>query len=349
MLANMVQNSRPSITEVIRKEVKIVEEVETKNKSWKNLWHYFGEADLKWFNIILLGSSHAFFLYTLYYIYFERGFFNFPWLFTLTLGLVSGLGVTAGAHRLFTHRCYKANLPLRSFLVIGYILAGMNSLSNWVRDHRVHHKFTDTVTDPHNATRGFFFSHVGWLMMKKHPSVIREGKKIDMSDLLEDPLVQFQEKYFLYLSVVICHIAPVLIPWYFWNYAFWDCFCMNMFRWVLTLNNVWSVNSAAHIWGSKPYDKSIKPTENRFVAVVAFGEGWHNYHHTFPWDYRASEYGRYLNLTGLILNMFAAIGWAYDLKTPSPELIQRVATKRGDGSWYAWGHEVPESADKFSH
>ena len=104
------------------------------------------------------------------------------------------LGITAGSHRLWCHKAYKAKLPLRIILCVLQTLSFQNSIYEWCRDHRVHHKFTDTDADPHNITRGFFFSHMGWLMMRKHPDVAKMGKLVDMSDLEADPVVQFQKK-----------------------------------------------------------------------------------------------------------------------------------------------------------
>lgn len=110
------------------------------------------------------------------------------------LGGLSGFGVTGGAHRFWTHRSYKANTPMRIILMLCFTLSGQNSIYEWVRDHRVHHKFSETDADPHNSNRGFFFAHVGWLMMHKHPEVVRKGKMLDMSDILEDPVVRFHQK-----------------------------------------------------------------------------------------------------------------------------------------------------------
>lgn len=86
--------------------------------------------------------------------------------------------------------------------------------------------------------------------------------------------------------------------------------------------------------------------ENLTVALLAFGEGYHNYHHTFPWDYRASEIGKRLNVTTFLLNIFQKIGWAYDMKTTPLELVQRMVLNNGDGSHYKWGHEVTEENAK---
>ena len=104
------------------------------------------------------------------------------------------MGITAGAHRLWAHRAYKARFPTRVFLSIVQTMAFQNHIYEWARDHRVHHKYSETDADPHNATRGFFFSHVGWLLCRKHPEVIRKGRAISCEDLLRDPVVRFQKK-----------------------------------------------------------------------------------------------------------------------------------------------------------
>ncbi|XP_021566832.1 stearoyl-CoA desaturase 5 [Carlito syrichta] len=108
--------------------------------------------------------------------------------------LLTALGVTAGAHRLWSHRSYKAKLPLRIFLAIANSMAFQNDIFEWARDHRAHHKYSETDADPHNARRGFFFSHIGWLFVRKHRDVIEKGRKLDVTDLLADPVVRFQRK-----------------------------------------------------------------------------------------------------------------------------------------------------------
>ncbi|PNF16818.1 hypothetical protein B7P43_G19111, partial [Cryptotermes secundus] len=156
-----------------------------------------GEADtatpakqqMKWNNVILLTVIHLLALYSLLVVVPRAKLITVLW--DLLYGIVGGIGVTAGAHRLWTHRSYKAKLPLRIILAGLYLEAGMNPLFEWVRDHRVHHKFSDTDADPHNASRGLFFSHVGWLMQKKHPQVLRRGREVDMSDILADPVIRF--------------------------------------------------------------------------------------------------------------------------------------------------------------
>lgn len=131
-----------------------------------------------------------------------------------------------------------------------------NTLYEWVRDHRVHHKFSETDADPHNSKRGFFFAHVGWLMMHKHPEVLRRGRQLDMSDILSDPVVQFHQKYFIPLKLLFCFVLPVIVPVYFFNDSwYWAMMTEMVLRYTFSLNFTWSVNSAAHMWGTRPYDK----------------------------------------------------------------------------------------------
>ncbi|KAF5281201.1 hypothetical protein FQA39_LY17841 [Lamprigera yunnana] len=341
----------PNSTEVVKSIVPPVDyNAPKKNggfyfKDWEEFKDFFSK--LKWFNITLITSLHIGFVWAV---------INFPWIYRLRLILwhaliihILGLGVGAGAHRLWCHKSYKAKLPLRIFLMLCYSVAGHNPLFYWVRDHRVHHRFTDTDADPHNSKKGFFYSHVGWLFMKKHPEVIRRGKEVDMSDLWEDPVIRFHQKYYIMLTIILGFILPTIGPPLLWGQDwFWSIISACVGRYCLALNFTWFVNSAAHMWGTKPFDCSISPTDNRWVSFFTFGEGWHNYHHTFPWDYKAAELDFVgYNGSSLFINFCAKMGWAYDLKSASPQLIKRIVRKGGDGSHRAWGHEeVPYSAEE---
>lgn len=249
-------------------------------------------------------------------------------------GLGSGLGVTAGAHRLWTHRTYHAGTPLRILLMLLFTVSGQNDLHDWVRDHRLHHRHSETDADPHNAHRGFFFAHCGWLMVRKHPEVSRRGASIDMTDVLADPVVAFQRRWFIPLSLAFSLVIPSLIPCLCWDARWQTAVLGSILRLVISLHCTWLVNSAAHIWGMHPYDAGINPTENLVVAIAAMGEGWHNYHHVFPWDYRAAELpGWTANLTTGFIDICAHFGWVWGRKTASRELIRRQAQRGGDGSW----------------
>ncbi|XP_061706526.1 acyl-CoA Delta-9 desaturase-like [Cydia pomonella] len=268
--------------------------------------------------------------------------------FTCLVHLVSMLGVTAGAHRLWSHRSYKVKWPLKLLLLIFQTIAMQYSVINWVRDHRMHHKYVDTDADPHNAARGLFFSHVGWLLVHKHPEYVRKSKGLDLSDVYADPMLRFQDKYFLILMPFTTFILPTLIPVYFWNESWTNAFFVAaVLRLGLTYNTVSLINSAAHKWGHKPYDKNILATEISLVSLLFVGEGFHNYHHTFPWDYKAAELGSaMLNFSTTFIDFFEKIGWAYDLKTVSDEVIQKRVKRTGDGSHLLWRRSDKEQSEE---
>ncbi|XP_064458048.1 acyl-CoA Delta-9 desaturase-like [Ornithodoros turicata] len=289
-----------------------------------------GRAVIVWGNVALFAFLHIGALYGLYIACFYAKWGSI--VFILIALEVSGLGVTAGAHRLWCHRAYKAKFPLRVFLMLCNNIALQNSVYEWSRDHRVHHKFSETDADPTNIKRGLFFSHIGWLMSKKHPEVIRKGKTIDCSDLLQDPVLIFQRRYYVPLATTFCFILPTVIPHWLFDESYWNAFfACAMFRYVLSLHVTWLVNGVAHLWGTRPYDKSIAPAENILVSAVAAGEGFHNYHHAFPWDYSTSEMGWKWNITTMFIDAMAALGLAYDLKTASKSMVQDRINRTGDG------------------
>ncbi|CAH1990702.1 unnamed protein product [Acanthoscelides obtectus] len=261
-------------------------------------------------------------------------------LFAFLTIYITGFGITAGAHRLWSHRAYKAKWPLRLLLVILFTVTGQRHVYAWALDHRVHHKYSESEADPHNAKRGFFFSHVGWLILTPHPKVVEKRKVVDMSDLEADPIVMWQKRLYPPLFAIFNIILPVGIPVYYWNETLWNSFWINFVaRFTITLNIAFFVNSIAHMWGQKPYDRNISPVENLAVSLAALGEGWHNYHHVFPWDYKTGELGNAYNPSTTFIDFFAKLGWAYDLKSVSKGMIARRAKKCGDGSHpQIWGY-----------
>ena len=287
-----------------------------------------------WRNVILFALLHGYSVYGLYLALFSAQWKTLG--FSFMLHIMGGLGITMGAHRLWSHRSFKATFPLRVILALFQTLAAQNDIYEWTRDHRVHHKYSETDADPHNAHRGFFFSHMGWLMYRKHPEVIAKGKGLDMSDLKNDTVVMLQRKFYLPLVFIVCFALPTFIPWYYWNESVVTALMVAGFlRYTLILHTTWFVNSLAHWVGSKPYDKTIHPSQNGCVAFLAFGEGWHNYHHTFPWDYKAAELGGLVNynITSLIIDFCQKIGLAYDLRTVTPAMMERRIQRTGDGSY----------------
>ncbi|KAG5834381.1 hypothetical protein ANANG_G00260920 [Anguilla anguilla] len=286
--------------------------------------------NIVWRNVILMTLLHIGAVYSLFLIPKAH---PLTWIWSYLCFLITALGVTAGAHRLWSHRSYKAKLPLRIFLAAANSMAFQNDIYEWSRDHRVHHKYSETDGDPHNAKRGFFFAHVGWLFVRKHRDVLEKGKKLDFSDLLADPVVVFQRKYYNTSVLVMCFLVPTVVPWYFWGETLWNSyFLSSILRYTISLNVTWLVNSAAHMYGNRPYDKDISPRENRFVTFGAIGEGFHNYHHTFPFDYSTSEFGLRFNPTTCFIDLMCWLGLASNRKRASSEMIQARKLRTGDRS-----------------
>jgi len=226
------------------------------------------------------------------------------------------IGVTGGMHRLWAHRSYTARWPLRLFLMCCAAISNQGTIYHWVRDHRIHHRFSEKSADPHNANIGFFYSHIGWLLVEKSPETIKEGKKLNMDDLHEDRFVMFEKNAHPWFPLFMSFILPGLICTAFGN-TYWDgVFFAGALRYVLCLHFTWFVNSAAHLWGERPYNKQIGPAENLWVSIFAAGEGWHNFHHTYPFDYATSEYGIFTqwNPTKFFIDMASFVGLATNLR-----------------------------------
>lgn len=165
-----------------------------------------------------------------------------------------------------------------------------------------------------------------------------------MSDLMADKILWFQHKNYGVLVIFIAFIGPLVTPVVWWNETWFNSLCIAvMLRWVCSLNSTWLVNSAAHMFGTRPYDKNLNPAENMTVSGLTLGEGFHNYHHVFPWDYKVAELGSYtLNFTTLFIDVCARLGLAYDLKSVSEEIVEKRVTRTGDGSHNLWGWGDPE-------
>uniref|UniRef100_A0A8C6R4F3 Acyl-CoA desaturase 1-like n=1 Tax=Nannospalax galili TaxID=1026970 RepID=A0A8C6R4F3_NANGA len=259
-----------------------------------------------WRNIILMSLLH---MGALYGITLIPSCKFYTCLFGLVYNVISAQGITARAHRLWSHRTYKARLPLRPFLIIANTMAFQNDVYEWARDHRTHHKFTETHADPHNSRRGFFFSHVGWLLVRKHPAVKEKGGKLDMSDLEAEKLVMFQRRYYKPAVLMICIILPTLVPWYCWGETFQHSLHIATFlRYAIMLNFTWLVNSAPHLYGYS------------LTAPLASVPG------------EASEYRWHINFTTFFIDCMAALGLAYDQKEVSKAAVLARIKRTGDGS-----------------
>jgi stearoyl-CoA desaturase (delta-9 desaturase) len=195
--------------------------------------------------------------------------------------LVTGLSITAGYHRLFAHRAYAAPAAVRALFAIFGAAAFENSVISWAAAHRFHHRHVDTDDDPYNAQKGFFYSHMGWIMV--------EGPKHDDTsnapDLWKDPILRWQHNHIFAIGAAVNIIAVVVLGLLTGNMLGMLVFAL-LLRMVLTHHFTFLINSAAHMWGSQPYSTAHSARDNWFLSFLSFGEGYHNYHHSFQADYR---------------------------------------------------------------
>ena len=195
--------------------------------------------------------------------------------------LVTGVSITAGYHRLFTHRAYSAVAPVRALFAIVGAATFQNSVITWGAAHRFHHRNVDTDDDPYNAQEGFFHSHIGWVLV--------EGAKHDdtsnVPDLWKDPILRWQHRHILAIGTVV-NLASTVALGLLTGHMLGMFIFAFLLRLVLTHHFTFLINSAAHMWGSQPYSTAHSARDNWLLSFLSYGEGYHNYHHSFQADYR---------------------------------------------------------------
>jgi stearoyl-CoA desaturase (delta-9 desaturase) len=204
------------------------------------------------------------------------------WVTLAVLYMVTGLGITVGYHRLICHRSFTCPPAIKTAFLIAGGWALENSALKWSADHLRHHARTDQEEDPYNAKRGFWYSHCGWLFFKDpyaHPKYEAPFRK--------DPLVLWQHRY--YVPIILSGLAlPLLIGFLTGGLkGAVGCFLLaGIGRVFLVLNSTFCINSVCHLWGDQPESTKNSSRNSFWVSLVTFGEGYHNYHHAYPTDYR---------------------------------------------------------------
>ncbi|PYH81131.1 hypothetical protein BO82DRAFT_375049 [Aspergillus uvarum CBS 121591] len=222
----------------------------------------------------------------------------------------TGLGITAGYHRLWSHSSYSAALPLRIWLAAAGGGAVEGSARWWSRLHRAHHRYTDTDQDPYSVNKGLFYSHFGWMILKQNPKRIG---RTDISDLNEDPVVVWQHRHYLLVVAVMGMGVPMLGAglWGDW----WGGFIYaGILRIFFVQQATFCINSLAHWLGEQPFDDRNSPRDHAITALATLGEGYHNFHHEFPSDYRNAIQWYQYDPTKWMIWLWKQMGLAYDLK-----------------------------------
>jgi stearoyl-CoA desaturase (delta-9 desaturase) len=232
--------------------------------------------------------------------------------------LTGAIGICLGYHRLLTHRSMRVAQPLEYAITLFGVLALQGGPINWVATHRAHHAFSDTERDPHDSRRGFLWSHMEWLYRSNPARLSRLEEFRYAPDLTADPFHRFIDTTAPLWQLAL---AAGLFAAGGWPWVIWGIFV----RLVVTYHATWLVNSAAHLIGYRTYRTAgaDESTNNWWVAIVAWGEGWHNNHHAFPFSARHGLHRFEFDLTWLTIRALAFFRIALDVKVPSAVMLDR--------------------------
>jgi stearoyl-CoA desaturase (delta-9 desaturase) len=222
---------------------------------------------------------------------------------------LTGTAITAGYHRYYAHRAFECRSAVKFLMLIFGAAALENSALSWVADHREHHRHTDREQDPYNIQKGFFWAHIGWIYFKH----TEDRDFSNVKDLKKDALIQWQHKYYVPIALIVGLGVPFLIGLLFgrpWGGVIWG----GLLRLVVVHHATFLINSAAHTFGTKPYSETTSARDSWWLPFFSFGEGYHNYHHAFPSDYRNGTAWYHWDTTKWVIRALALPGWTWNLR-----------------------------------
>ena len=277
---------------------------------------------INWLNSIFLFATPVLALIgiILHWIYFSP-----PGLLELIvffgLYFACGLSITVGYHRLFSHRSHNAKWPLVLFYSIFGAGSFQNSIIEWCSDHRRHHKMTDSEDDPYSATRGFWYSHIGWILMEEENFT---NDFSNVKDLQESKIIMWQHRNVFLIGALSGLILPAIIGLAIGGISgAVGCFVWaGLARVVFVHHGTFLINSAAHIWGTQPYSEENSSRDSFWLAFLTFGEGYHNFHHTFQADYRNGHKWYHMDPSKWWIQSFKYLGLNTDLKSTPKHSIE---------------------------
>lgn len=279
--------------------------------------------NVRWTNsAFLIGTLLTSFIGLPIFIYHYGGQINW-WLHGsvfVAMFIASGLSITLGYHRLFSHLSFKASWPVRLLTLIFGATAMENSALEWCSDHRRHHKHTDDDEDPYNIQRGFFFAHMGWIMMRP---IGGESPLTNVNDLKRDPLVRFQHKWWAAIGILVGFGLPALIGYLVEGGigAASGLLIGGVTRLVAVHHMTFFINSLCHTLGHQPYSDRCSAKDSWIMALFTFGEGYHNFHHEFQHDYRNGVKFWQFDPTKWTIHILEKIGMASKLRRVADETI----------------------------
>jgi stearoyl-CoA desaturase (Delta-9 desaturase) len=236
--------------------------------------------------------------------------------------LASSFSITLGYHRLFSHVSFKAGWPVRLLVLIFGGAAFEQSAMRWSAMHRRHHRYTDTDRDPYNIKRGFFYAHVGWVFLE--PPYLNYS---NVRDLARDPLIRHQHEHYRLWSYLFGFLVPFFAGAWIggWEYAILFPVAARIF---IVLNLAFFINSVAHSYGDQPFDAKTTARDHWLAVLLTNGEGYHNFHHRFPRDYRNGVRWHHWDPTKWLIWLLSCVGLTSELNRTSAEMLARATDHR---------------------
>ena len=235
----------------------------------------------------------------------------------LIFWFISGMGITMGYHRLFAHKSFKTNSFVEWILMILGSLAFENTILKWVSDHRKHHNLSDTKDDPYSIMEGFWHAHIGWII-KNTPE--EQSRIKGVKDIESKSAIKFQNKYYFHIGIIVGFILPLILG-FIYNRPLGAVLWAGFLRVTLVHHATFFINSLCHYVGNRPYDYKSSARDSWFVSLFTFGEGYHNFHHTFQWDYRNGVKWFAFDPSKWIIKLLSFVGITYDLKETKEYMI----------------------------
>ncbi|MGE0103863.1 MAG: acyl-CoA desaturase [Blastocatellales bacterium] len=258
---------------------------------------------------------------------------NFSWaalgVAVLMWWVAGSLGIGIGYHRLLTHRGFKAPKWVEYFLTICGTLALQGGPVGWVATHRIHHANTEKDGDPHSPRHGFWWSHMGWIVngQSTHSEVSWLAKYVP--DLAKDRFLDWLSRWSF-----VTQIPVIALLWWAggWQFVLWGVCLRVVFSWHATC----FVNSAAHVWGARRFDTRDDSRNNWWVALMTFGEGWHNNHHAFPAAARHGLAWYELDLNWISIWILKKLGLARNIRLANPAIYLESEKRQTEGNYSAY-------------
>jgi stearoyl-CoA desaturase (delta-9 desaturase) len=253
-------------------------------------------------------------------IYFLNNSINWSQIILLIVFyFITGISITAGYHRLFSHHTYQTNKFVKILFLFFGAGAFQNSALKWSSDHRIHHRHVDHEQDPYNINRGFFYAHIGWIFYKDDVGSEKNYPK----DLLNDKLVMWQHRHYNLIAVSSGLLLPALIG-HLLGSALGGLALSGLLRLVFVHHCTFFINSLCHVVGSRPYTEDNTARDSFILAFFTYGEGYHNYHHSFPSDFRNGIRWYQYDPTKWLIISLKFIGFAKNLKQVPEKIIQQA-------------------------